>query len=80
MAFLEEYYEPIDCTSDVEQYEVFTKKVTKDHPEEKIKWTNILPERFGRQTLKNIIRNSNGVKHKYGNCLKISHHVNYFLI
>ena len=70
-ALLEEYYEPIDRTSDVEQYEVLTKKATKDHPEEKIKWTNIPPERFGRQASKNIIRNSSGVKHEYRNRLKI---------
>ena len=70
-ALLEEYYEPIDRTSDVEQYEVLTKKATKDHPEEKIRWTNIPPERFGRQASKNIIRNSSGVKHEYRNRLKI---------
>ena len=35
-ALLEEYYKPIDCTSDVEQYEVLTKKATKDYPEEEI--------------------------------------------
>ena len=71
MALLEEYYEPIDRISDVERYEVFTKKATKDHPEEKIKWTNIPPERLGKQTSKNIIRNSSGVKHEYRNLLKI---------
>ena len=36
-ALLEEYYEPIDRISDVERYEVLTKKATKDHSEEKIK-------------------------------------------
>ena len=68
---LEEYYEPIDRTSDVEQYEVLTKKATKDHPKEKIKWTNIPPKRFCRQASKNIIQNSSGVKHEYRNRLKI---------